>query len=773
MQSFTSFSPKRNAVSSSVARPGISPEFLAANSIRVVDADEAFARCGLREPGIIIPYRECKEGKLGPLHDPADHPYARLRRFNPTADHKYHQPAGTSVHAYLPVNILDGDTPEGFPKVEGELKAASNSDKHQGFWRPTIGLSGLFGFHLGRSDGEEPQLVPELETILRLRQPRRILYIGDNDTAFNYDFFVAVVRLKQMLNGLELALPRIPLNEPKGLDDCRQEHGAKYERFYQEIVHAAIQVEDDALVDALALQVAIPALNYLPGFTPDVRAAWNERIIKFAARLPDTYCEAFLQAAKKPTGIGTTALRKCVQARRDELRRARDQQLADRVRPLIQDFFLAGNCYYRRVADGFKPLPTRNDVLLELRLQKGLTGAAMAGETEDTFALNLIQREQHAGWAGELAGHAAGVHGEGGNRFLVLNGPKLVSPRADGDASLIVELLAELMGVGGDEPYGRHQFRILVALLAQRLRALRNPAAHLPSPILVLVGEHDIGKDLVVRHIITPLLGGRDFDPTPVWAGLTPFNDGVIGAEHLHLHDPEVPLDDKKGLARFQSELLKVVTGEERPVLAKFMRAQFLRPVQSVTITMNPTTQAFALLPLRNRHVDDKLILIRCHALHGLPDQDPSARTAILNRIMAALPAFVGQLEAFRPPADLQDRRLGVVGFRHPALVALAGVSDVSGELAQRLDQFIGEMSNVDGWRGSARELHGALEQRLGKLYTDRFGDARSLGKGLVAVRRDVPGWQKRIVEDGRVPYGDQGNYATVWRITRPSVVGS
>jgi hypothetical protein len=722
--------------------------------------------------GTIIPYRALEDGKLVPILDPAPQPYYRLRKDRVTEDEKYYQPKNTSVHVQIPANMLDWQRLIDLAFAEGEFKALSLSDPNHKFSRPAVGLSGFYGFQLGREDGEDPPLVPELEALLQLLRPKRILFIGDNDTAFNYQFFQALAPLRLLLPNVELILPRIPLDEPKGIDDCREKYGGKFERFYQDLVDGAVEVDAEDTVDELALRIAIPALEFVAKMGAKERAKTLERIISFAASLPGLPQAEFLRAAKKPTGIGLTELRKLVAAAATEASAKLEADTEARVRPLIIGYYAGPRgSYYRKQGAEYRTIPSREDALLSLQVEAGLIGLAPRAGTEGKLGLNLIQREHGVAWAGQLAGYPAGPHQAGTKSILVTSGPTIIAG-VSGDATVITNLLADLMGRDADEPYFQQQLMTLFAWLAQRRRALQNPDVHMPAPVLALVGERDAGKDFVAHHIFTPLLGGRETDPFEIWSGRSPFNEAAFGSEHLLVSDPEVLPDDMRATRLFKSAMLKVVTNASRSVFEKYLPAQHLRPIQAVTITMNPSPDAFALLPLGNRHARDKLILLRCHPIRNLPGSGAEERRAFLARIQAALPAFAGQLDALVVPAEFRSGRFGVAAFQNPDLHAQANVKDVAGELARMLDQLVAE-AGPEGLLATARDLHARLEQRFGEEYRGQVADPKSLGKALLEIRRDVFGWAARLVQEGKLPYGDQGNYATAWRIKLAEFVGS
>jgi hypothetical protein len=194
-------------------RPVISDEMLARAGVQHVSADEAKALCGLDSSGLWLPYRYA-DGSV--IRD------------------------GTNVHAYLPPTVADAASEGGdLCIIEGEFKSLAQTEA--GF--AAVGISGFFGFAV--KGGEE--LVPELVALIQRRKPARVLFCGDSDTALNYQFTFAAVRLAKLLPGVPVWLPSIPLDGPgKGADDCRAKLNGSFADWWRERITNAIEVKTDA-----------------------------------------------------------------------------------------------------------------------------------------------------------------------------------------------------------------------------------------------------------------------------------------------------------------------------------------------------------------------------------------------------------------------------------------------------------------------------------------------------------------------------------------------
>ena len=74
------------------------------------------------------------------------------------------------------------------------------------------------------------RLMPDLRKLFsKFPAIERVYFLGDADTALNFEFSREAVKLARALpDGVELRLPRIPFGGPNGIDDCREEFGGEF-----------------------------------------------------------------------------------------------------------------------------------------------------------------------------------------------------------------------------------------------------------------------------------------------------------------------------------------------------------------------------------------------------------------------------------------------------------------------------------------------------------------------------------------------------------------
>ena len=307
-----------------ISRPGISREFLHQHDVRHVDEIEADSLVGYKAPGLIIPYpglftRELViNGKQ----------FCRLRLDNPTPRAKYISPPGSGCQVYVP---------QGAPFTvilvicEGEFKALALCECG-------IRAVGIGGINSALPGG---QLHPDLQKILKRYKPNTIYYLGDSDTCFIYAFSREAAKLAKVLPGdCHLLLPRIPLNYPNGIDDCRESLGTEFRSFWENIVKNAVPVSRQDTPQTVARILVVREL-------PQIAVAANkdhliDRLVTLSSQLDPINLDILAKEAKKILGLANSAFRSSAKQRAQE---RRDEQKQNRTNPGPQTQSKANNLH--------------------------------------------------------------------------------------------------------------------------------------------------------------------------------------------------------------------------------------------------------------------------------------------------------------------------------------------------------------------------------------------------------------------------------------------
>ena len=669
-------------------RPGISNEVLAQAGVRQVAATEAQALCGVAEPGLWLPYRKLD----GTAVRDGDKDYGRLRIENPRDGKKYHQAFGTKVHAYLPPALADAAPGGDLSIIEGEFKSLALTEA--GF--SAVGISGFFGY--APKGGET--LVPELDDVLKVLRPARVLFCGDSDTALNYQFAVAAVRLAKLLQPLPVLLPRIPLNGPgKGADDCRQALGDGFPAWWQERTAAALPVkpEMDPAVLALALFEAEHAA--MIGLTAQTgRNEAEQRAIKLAAALErhPLLQERVLAFLEKKLQLSRRGLNKALKAAVKSVHANAEPQ------PLDACYDPARKCYWIPNDRGERIEITETALARHLSLA-GYSNDRERGVFTLDAELNRIQCTQDVLYAGPLAGHQVGLQQMCGQRILVTRAAQLMQP-ASGECPAIEHLI---LGLLDDEEHD--QISYLMGWLKVGYEALLN--GHLrPGQALAIAGPRDCGKSLL-QHLITEILGGRAAKPYRYMSGATEFNGDLFGAEHLMIED-EVAFTDIRARRHFGARIKDFTVNTVQSCHGKNRPAVSLKPFWRVTITLNDEPENLLILPPIDDSLEDKLTLLKANKA-ALPADIGTAdgRQRYWAQLMQELPMFLNLLVDYRICPALQSGRFGVKHFQHPTLIAALTEMSPEMRLMGLIDAALEELAHVGQWSGTATELEQMLAE--------------------------------------------------------------
>jgi hypothetical protein len=672
-------------------RPGISNETLTLAGVRAVSPAEAQSLCGLAESGLWLPYRNL-DGSA--IRDGAND-YGRLRLDQPRGDMKYYQAGGTIVHAYLPP-MVTGTTNEGGDLfiIEGEFKSLSLTEA--GF--PAVGISGFYGF--GLKGGEA--LVPELAAVITQRKPTRILFCGDSDTALNYAFSHAVVRLAKLVDPLPVWLPRIPLNGPgKGADDCRAALNGTFMDWWQESVAKAILVKADAEPASLAVELFELELAAIASLNGLARMNAENRLVQLAVVLKNNPLvqERLVTLAVKNLDLSRRGLNKAVAAMEKAFQNHREPKRLDVV------YDPARKCYWIPNDRG-EMIEITESALTRHLASAGFINDRKNGNTQLDDELNRIQCTRDVQYAGPLAGQGVGLQEMCGQRILVTRPPRLLQPAA-GESPTIEQFIIDLF----DDPDHPEldQIQYVLSWLKVSYESMLNGELR-PGQLLAIAGPRDCGKSLL-QALITEILGGRSAKPYRYMSGATEFNGDLFAAEHLMIED-EVAFTDIRARRHFGARIKDFTVNTVQSCHAKNRPALSLKPFWRNTITLNDEPENLLILPPIDDSLEDKIILLRAKKAR-LPADIGTAqgRKNYWAQLMRELPAFLDVLVHYQIPGALHSGRFGVKHFQHPAL--MAALSELSPEerLLALIDSALEEKEHIGEWSGTATDLERMLAE--------------------------------------------------------------
>jgi hypothetical protein len=280
------------------------------------------------------------------------------------------------------------------------------------------------------------------------------------------------------------------------------------------------------------------------------------------------------------------------------------------------------------------------------------------------MVLEYIQHYRLVDFAGPLAGYKAGVHYTPDRKpFIVRGGPTLIQPK-QGDWSLIREILETRL----TDPAGP-QLDYFLLWLKRGAEPLYGGYRR-KGPLLILAGPNNSGKSFIQHHIITPVLGGREFDPTDFFKNESGFNKHMMASESLAIHEFAFPLDGTSRLM-LSEKFKKIAANDSQTYHPKGRDAMTMHPHFRLSISVNDNPEKLRALPPMNNDLVDKVLLLKLSGAHPMPmptntDEEEAAFAAA---VRAQLPGFVHYLLSWQPPLEISVGRFGMQVWQHPEIV--------------------------------------------------------------------------------------------------------
>ncbi len=354
---------------------------------------------------------------------------------------------------------------------------------------------------------------------------------------------------------------------------------------------------------------------------------------------------------------------------------------------------------------------------------KGISGSLSDDEKKAGETLNGIEKEllalqdtRDVRFCGPLAGRPSGFYEENGERFLVTESPRLITP-APGDWPLTRAVLTGLVA-GPDEPEAGPQWDSLLGWLASAVQSLYQQRRR-PGQALVLAGPAGCGKSVLQNHIVTALLGGRSAKCAPYLQGKTTFNGELFGAEHLMLEDehPDTSIRSRLALA---SNIKQICVNDVQPCHAKHRPIINLAPFWRLTISLNDEPERLLIIPPLAADIADKILILRCRPFAWPQAIGTMERwAAFVAAVRDELPAVADYLLSYQVPPILRSDRYGIAAWHHPELARALDEMAPEAHLALLIARWLEPRHS---WQGTADTLRAAL---LDDASTQR--DAREL----------------------------------------------
>lgn len=350
--------------------------------------------------------------------------------------------------------------------------------------------------------------------------------------------------------------------------------------------------------------------------------------------------------------------------------------------PVAACYEVGKQCYWVPDSRGDWIKVNESSIKRQLKTQ-GFSAKVAEGEYASLLDKKLvdIQLKQNVAYAGALAGYFKGLVETCGNRVLVANSPRIITPQK-GDWPIIGKLIENLL----TEP-NNDQRPYLFGWLKFGVEALHSGSRR-PGQVLAMAGEHACGKSLL-QNLFTEMLGGRAAKPYRYMSGRTTFNGDLFGAEHLMIED-EAPSTDIRARRNLGTKIKAFAANESHSCHPKGLPAFTAKPFWRVSITLNDEPENLMILPPLDESLTDKIILLRARkAPMPMPTHTYVERNAFWAALISELPAFLHFLQEWTVPGHLRCSRYGVCAYQHPALLAAIDVLAPETRLLNLIDEVL------------------------------------------------------------------------------------
>ena len=683
-----------------IKRPGISKGFLKAAGIKQVDSAEALSQAGIREAGILIPYKTHQ----GRDAVDAGEPFSVLRLNAEKGDKKYSQRKGTTTHIYIPPD-LDVKNADSLVIVEGEFKALS-------LWEQGIPAVGIKGFYGALAPKNTNKLHPELIGVLKNAEKLKIIeFLGDTDTAINMGFAHAAVLLakamvKTEFSSLELTLPRLPYDGEKGVDDCFEVWGAEGNEKWNALERIPLDPEEskgtlqfkllDKLNDANLKKVieggGKPEKRLYQSMAamhedPRLQKVFSERIVRLGIH---GLGKMELKRATKKAGEDNTHGKDFDKDKLDEIVRKTHRIGSEMLYPrspedpdngiLLQGDLKSGG-YMQMARDDFERF-----LVWDLDVSKDLADGPNSSEVD--YVLGKIGKKPKLSYIGEVAGYPAGLHEYQGKYFFVPQ-DRYFEEGQKGACPQTTEYIQRLLGKYANEPLWEHQFHIMMGLLKATRKMVRNYQEKRTVPPLMLIGAKGCGKTHFQTQILPNCIDGK-YCLCETQDLLSRFNAEQIGSVITILSDAEGDGEYKarKDLAGYYK---KTAANPDTRCEGKGKEKTTLPSKRLIVASANDDTQEdlAAIPPVLG--IEDKVIYLRCFPVKMWKGPDDPEGAEIQEQIRNEVQAFCYYIDNYVLPEECSGERYGVAAWQHPICIEAADTGSPSERVSERISKILQE----------------------------------------------------------------------------------
>lgn len=441
-----------------------------------------------------------------------------------------------------------------------------------------------------------------------------------------------------------------------------------------------------------------------------------------------------------------------------------DQSKAKTVGKAVENIFFDGKQYFRRLPSGcWRPFD-KSDLTSHLRVTCKLSPRMEknGGPSQLDLAVQHIQDHQYVTGAAPFVFRRTGLINVNGNSFLNTSTRRVLVP-AEGPVSWGPEgqfpWISQWLDTFFDPASQKEAF---LAWLSYYYRSAHDLAPR-SGQNAFLAGGAGIGKTLLNRRVIGPLLGGYA-EAANYLLGKDSFGAELFESGHWVIDDDSMSttVSDHK---KFSAFLKQMAANSTFRYHAKFRQPLLVEWCGRVVVTCNADEESIRILPDLSMTILDKLMLFRARVNNG--DFRFPAKEVLEPLIDRELPFFARWLLDHKIPAHLMadDPRFGIMPYHNAELVStanhsshLAGFVEIIHDWKQ---QWFGT-SKFDSWEGSSFQLHRALHADPTSAPALRNITVDAVGRNLSAMKNRG---------DDSISCREDEHGLRLWKISRPGTV--
>ncbi len=398
--------------------------------------------------------------------------------------------------------------------------------------------------------------------------------------------------------------------------------------------------------------------------------------------------------------------------------------------------------YWVRCPDGNYAKFTEGSLkrLLKIEGYSATTAESLPSEIDEIVC--DIQMKKYVRYSGALAGYDAGLYKFHGKPVLVTESP-VIKPATYGGNSFLLDFISR----GFDEYEAQYVYAWIKlareSILSKSFRRL---------PVLVLVGDTDLGKSLLIK-IINACLTGRWVNPKNVLDGYG-FNQDCFECE-LQVMD-DIGSDDTWKSRKLFSDGLKQLVADAAPKChGKGQKALTLNPAWFVIIACNAELEDLQVLPPLNKGIGDKLVILKVkNRMIDAPTKTTAEFAAYKEKLELSIGDFLGALEHWEVPEELTHDRFGLRSYHNHEVVEALSEFAPQLKLLHLIDRATDLWpTGIEQLTVTSRDLETSLknDSEVGREAMDLLRGSVSCGRYLNRLSIEKA---DRVQADGRVPGG-------------------